>query len=118
MIRPEIDVWACSALPAPYPFAHQWTLPADAILNPAIVNSFDLLVIGGGGLLSHPHDPLTDPSWQAMLQVPVVLIGVGAGEPVASKNEILIRKAVYVSGRDNQSIAALRKFGKEPDFVS
>jgi polysaccharide pyruvyl transferase WcaK-like protein len=117
LLRPEIEVWACSALPAPYPFAHQWTLPPDAILNPAIVNSFDLLVIGGGGLLSHPHDPLTDPNWQTMLQVPVVLIGVGAGEPVASKAENLIRKAIYVSGRDNHSIATLRKFVRDPAFV-
>jgi polysaccharide pyruvyl transferase WcaK-like protein len=116
-LRPEIEVWACSALPAPYPFAHQLTLQPDAILAPAIVNSFDLLVIGGGGLLSHPHDPLTDAKWQAMLQVPVALIGVGAAEPVASKAEILIRKAIYVSGRDSHSIATLRQFAREPAFV-
>jgi hypothetical protein len=117
LLRPEIEVWACSALPAPYPFAHQLTLQPDAILTPAIVNSFDLLVVGGGGLLSHHHDPLTDPKWQTMLQVPVALIGVGAAEPVASKAEILIRKAIYVSGRDTHSIATLRKFAKEPAFV-
>ena len=116
-LRPEIEVWACSALPAPYPFAHQLTLQPDDILVPAIVNSFDLLVIGGGGLLSHPHDPLTDPKWQTMLQVPVALIGVGAAEPVAREAEILIRKAIYVSGRDNHSIATLRKFAREPAFV-
>jgi polysaccharide pyruvyl transferase WcaK-like protein len=89
----------------------------DAIFAPAIVNSFDLLVVGGGGLLSHPHDPLTDPKWQTMLQVPVALIGIGASEPVASKAEILIRKAIYVSGRDSHSIATLRKFAREPAFV-
>jgi hypothetical protein len=117
ILRPEIEVWACSALPATYPFAHQLTLQPDAILTPAIVNSFDLLVIGGGGLLSHPHDPLTDPKWQTMLQVPVALIGVGAAEPVASKAENLIRKAIYVSGRDNHSITTLRKFAREPAFI-
>ena len=117
LLRPEIEVWACSALPAPYPFAHQLTLQPDAILVPAIVNSFDLLVIGGGGLLAHPHDPLTDPKWQTMLQVPVAFIGVGAAEPVASEAEILIRKAIYVSGRDDHSIATLRKFAREPAFV-
>jgi len=116
-LRPEIEVWACSALPAPYPFAHQLTLQPDAIYTPAIVNSFDLLIIGGGGLLSHPHDPLTDVKWQTMLQVPVALIGVGAAEPVASKAENLIRKAVYVSGRDDDSIATFRNFGREPAFV-
>lgn len=116
-LRPELEVWACSALPAPYPFAHQLTLQPDAIFSPAIVNSFDLLIIGGGGLLSHPHEPLTDVEWQTMLQVPVALIGVGAAEPVASKAEILIRKAVYVSGRDDDSIATFRDFAREPAFV-
>ena len=116
-LRPEIEVWACSALPAPFPFAHQLTLQPDCHLAPAIVNSFDLLVIGGGGLLSHPHDPLTDPNWQSMLQVPVALIGVGAAEPVASKAENLIRKAICISGRDNHSIATLRRFAREPAFV-
>jgi polysaccharide pyruvyl transferase WcaK-like protein len=116
-LRPEIEVWACSALPAPFPFAHQLTLQPDAIFTPAIVNSFDLLIIGGGGLLSHPHDPLTDVKWQTMLQVPVALIGVGAAEPVASEAENLIRKAVYVSGRDDDSIATFRNFAREPAFV-
>src|SRR5262249_40464507 len=117
LLRPEIEVWACSALPAPYPFAHQFTLQPDAILTPAIVNSFDLLILGGGGLFSRPHDPLTDPKWQSMLRVPVALIGVGAAEPVASKAENLIRKAVYFSCRDDHSIATLRAFGREPAFV-
>ena len=117
ILRPDIEVWACSFLPAPYPFAHELTLQHDGILNPAIVNSFNLLLIGGGGLLSHPHDPLTDPEWQKMLEVPVALIGVGAAEPVASKAEILIRKAVYISGRDDHSIATLRNFDREPAFV-
>jgi hypothetical protein len=116
-LRPEIEVWACSAMPAPYPFAHELTLQGDAIVNPAIVNSFDLLAIGGGGLLSHPHDPLTDPKWQAMLQVPVALIGVGAAAAAAGRSEILIRKAIYASGRDDPSITTLRRFRDDVDFV-
>jgi len=116
-IRPDIDVWACSAMPAPYPFQYHRTLPSDAILKPALVNSFDLLLIGGGGLLSHPHDPLTDPKWQAMLQVPVAFIGIGAEESVAERSEILVKKAAYVSARDEQSIAALRRFAREVNFI-
>ena len=112
-IRPDIEVWACSALPAPYPFAHERTLPAEAIINSAIVNSFDLLIIGGGGLLAHPHDPLRNPEWQAMLELPLAIVGVGAAEPVASGHENLIRKAVYLSGRDSPSIISLSKYGKD-----
>jgi hypothetical protein len=116
-VRPEIEVWACSALTAPYPFAHERVLPSDAILDPAVLNSFDLLIIGGGGLLSHPHDPLTDPNWAAVLQVPFALLGVGASEPVAGKNTLLIRKAAYVSGRDAPSVTTLRKYRMDVDFV-
>jgi polysaccharide pyruvyl transferase WcaK-like protein len=104
-------------MPAPYPFQYHRTLPSDAILKPALVNSFDLLLIGGGGLLSHPHDPLTDPKWQAMVQVPVALIGVGAEESVAGKSEILLKKSAYISGRDEQSVAALGHFAREVYFI-
>lgn len=116
-IRPGWEVWACSALPGSYPFEHERVLSADSILNPATVNLFDLLIIGGGGLFSHPHDPLTDPKWQEMLQVPVALIGVGAAEPVANKSELLLQKACYVSGRDSHSINTLRRYRQDVDFV-
>src|SRR5262249_12716943 len=61
--------------------------------------------------------PLTNEEWQRSIDVPVALFGIGAGGPVASKCETLIRKAVYVSGRDDQSLTALRRFRDDVRFV-
>jgi hypothetical protein len=40
----------------------------------------------------------------------VVLFGIGAGDEIAAKCNTLITKAVYVSSRDEPSLAALRRF--------
>ena len=109
-LRPDIDVWACSVLPSPFPFPYDKVLPARSFANPSIVNSFDLLIIGGGGLLSHPHDPLTDDAWQKSINIPIVLLGVGATPNVAEKSLTLIQKAKFVSARDWMSEMTLKRF--------
>jgi polysaccharide pyruvyl transferase WcaK-like protein len=92
-------------------------LPPKQIYNVSLLNQFDLIIIGGGGLLSHPHDPLTSEDWQRAVDVPVVLFGIGAGGQVASKSNTLITKAIYVSGRDDSSLTALRRFRDDIRFV-
>jgi hypothetical protein len=116
-VRPDLEVWSCSLLPAPYPFPYHRQLLPHWILNPLVVNSFDLLVIGGGGLFAHPHEPLIHTDWQNMIQIPIALIGVGATEPVAGRSELLIRKAVYVSGRDRHSLSTLQRYAPAVQFI-
>jgi hypothetical protein len=116
-IRPDVDVWACSALRAQYPFPFDRTLPPEAFTNPRIVNSFDMLIIGGGGLLSHPHDPLTNAEWQRSITIPVAFVGVGANTDVVARSEILVKSAVYVSVRDEQSMASMQKFTTHACFL-
>ena len=117
-IRPDIEVWSSSALPAPYPFPYHRTLAAADLLRSSLINSFDLLLIGGGGLLAHPHDPLTNPDWQRMLEVPIALFGIGAETITAGKSETLVRKSAYVSGRDPQSLNSLAAYTDNFHFVS
>jgi hypothetical protein len=116
-IRQDVEVWACSQLPCQFPFPFEYVLAAKQIYNVSLLNQFDLMIIGGGGLLSHPHDPLTNEDWQNAIDVPVVLFGIGAGDEIASKCKTLITKAVYVSGRDKPSLAALRRFREGVRFV-
>jgi hypothetical protein len=116
-IRPDIEIWACSVLRSPFPFPYHRQLSSEAILNPQILNSFDMLLIGGGGLLAHPHEPLFDPNWQSAVEVPICFIGVGALESVARKSEIILKRASYVSARDDQSLEALRKIVERVEFV-
>jgi polysaccharide pyruvyl transferase WcaK-like protein len=116
-IRQDVEVWACSQLPCQFPFPFEYVLPAKEIYNVSLLNQFALMIIGGGGLLSHPHDPLTNEDWQNAIDVPVVLFGIGAGDEIVSKCKTLITKAVYVSGRDEPSLAALRRFREGVRFV-
>jgi len=116
-IRSDVDVWACSQLPCQFPFPFEYVLPSKQIHNPLVLNQFDLMIIGGGGLLSHPHDPLTNEEWQRAVDVPTVILGVGAGGPVVSKSKTLISKAVYVSGRDDPSLTALGRIRNDVRFV-
>jgi hypothetical protein len=90
-------------------FPFEYVLPAKQIYNVSLLNRFDLMIIGGGGLLLHHHDPLTSEGWQKPIDIPVVLFGIGAGDEIAAKCNTLITKAVYVSGRNEPSLAALRR---------
>jgi len=116
-IRQDVEVWASSLLPCQFPFPFEYVLPPNQIYNISVLNHFDLIIIGGGGLLAHPHDPLTSEEWQAAVDVPIALFGIGAGGQVASRCNTLISKAVYVSGRDEPSLTALSRFRGDVQFV-
>jgi hypothetical protein len=56
----SIEVSACSLLcSSDYAYPPEFTLRPESILDVELVNSYDYLVIGGGGLLAHP------PHWQS-----------------------------------------------------
>jgi hypothetical protein len=116
-IRPDVEVWACSVLRGAFPFPFDRVLPADAFAKPRIVNQFDMLMIGGGGLLAHPHDPLTNPEWQSGINIPIAFVGVGAAPGVVARSETLVKKAVYVSVRDEHSMSAMQRIVPEPKFL-
>jgi hypothetical protein len=98
---------ACSLLDvAPFPFDGEVLAPG-AILDARVVNSFDVLVIGGGGLLAHPVYPLMVDSWARSITIPIHLLAVGANHRHAADYRRLVAQAVDVSGRDPESVAAL-----------
>ncbi|MFL6707436.1 MAG: polysaccharide pyruvyl transferase family protein [Massilia sp.] len=82
-------------------------LPAEAIYDFDLVNSFDYLIIGGGGLLAHPHDPLDDVQWCRRIHTPIILLAIGASGPEVARHHTLLQQALYVIGRDATSVAAL-----------
>jgi len=86
---------------ASYPFPPDRLLCADDIpLNRRVLSLFDAMVIGGGGLLSYPHEPIWDPSWPYLIPIPYGLFSCGVGVPLDSRLENLVRKAKVVSSRD------------------
>lgn len=103
------DIFSCSLLKSSdYPFTEGQKLPSNAILDFDLVNSFDALVIGGGGLLAHPHDPLPDENWVKKINIPIILLGVGASLGLLPQHRALLEQAVHVSARDDVSMNAIR----------
>lgn len=108
LINPDLEVWACSELPGLFPYNYARVLPARYLKRPEILSEFAAIVIGGGGLLAHPHSPLFDIAWQQSLGVPTILLSLGAEQKVSSKSSLLISSSVFVSGRDSASFEALK----------
>lgn len=104
-----VELFATSLLSSSnYSYPEEYKLPSQSILDPKLVNSFDYLVIGGGGLLAHPHDPLADAKWCRSILTPIILLAVGASEPEAARHHTLLQQALHVVGRDPVSVSALR----------
>lgn len=106
---PETSFYATSVLrQMDYPFPADRKLPAEAVQDMALLDGFDVLVIGGGGLLAHPHDPLMDDAWVDRVRVPMVCLAIGASRALVAAHEPLLMRAWSVSGRDQASLAALQ----------
>lgn len=94
-----------------YPFSTQRVLhKAMQPLNPRITALFDGLLIGGGGLLACPHEPLWDPAWPYQIPIPYALLGCGVGQPMDSRLANLVRLADVASARDEDSVKEFRRF--------
>ncbi|MGZ5120123.1 MAG: polysaccharide pyruvyl transferase family protein [Burkholderiales bacterium] len=103
-----IEVFACSLLcSSEYAYPAAYKLSPKAILDIELVNSFDYLIVGGGGLLAHPHDPLADKAWSQHIYTPIILLAVGATLAEVARHQPLLSQALHVFGRDASSVAAL-----------
>lgn len=101
---PGISCWSTSLFVGPYPRTSDLKAKLGTIYSNPLLRLFDMLVIGGGGLLAHPHDPLDDPNWVARLPRPTVLLGVGANGSFVDQTAALLRKAEFVGCRDPNSL--------------
>lgn len=103
-----VEVFACSLLcSSEYAYPAAYKLAPEAILDIDLVNSFDYLIVGGGGLLAHPHDPLADRAWSQRIYTPIILLAVGATLAEVARHQPLLSQALHVIGRDASSVAAL-----------
>jgi hypothetical protein len=103
------NIFACSMLDFhDYPFPEGRKLPASYLANTALLNSqFSALLVGGGGLLGHPHEPLQDPQWARRAAIPIMFVSVGTNGDCVKKSLDLLDRALVISGRDGPSLATL-----------
>ncbi len=117
---PDAQVFATSNSSAqrPYEFDSDYVLPEGTIYDPDAVNSFDALIVGGGGLLASVHKPLANPDWVQSIKSPIMLFALGASREVAEKCEALIRRATIVTARDAFSQEILREIRAETTLLN
>jgi Polysaccharide pyruvyl transferase len=105
----ESQIFATSLLSsADFPFPPGQILPREAILDTQLVNRFDCLLIGGGGLIAHPHAPLNDVEWIKKVHTPILLLALGATRATVQAHRPLLERAWVVSGRDQDSVSVLK----------
>ena len=114
---PGLEIWATSAFSKPYSFPSERILPVRAIRSVDVLSHFDALLIGGGGLLAHPHEPLPDTNWVKSIPIPFAFLSVGANYRCALQASVAISSAAWASGRDFESINELRKYRSQVDFM-
>jgi hypothetical protein len=106
---PAEAIFATSLLGDEFPYPVAQRLPSQSILDADLVNGFDVLLIGGGGLLAHPHEPLLDNVWVGTIHTPIILYGVGTADDLVGTHPEILKKAWFVSGRDQNSLFALQR---------
>lgn len=94
----------------PYPHSNHVAGPVDGAFDPDYINQFDLLLVGGGGLLAAPHAPLNNADWVSRIQIPIYALSVGVVEATAAVSRDFIDKCAGFSVRDEFSLAALEGF--------
>lgn len=117
---PDAQVFATSnsAAGRPYEFETEYVLPEKTIHDPEVVNRFDALIVGGGGLLASVHKPLANPDWVERIKCPIMLFALGASREVAAKCGAVIRRAETVTARDSFSLEVLQEIRAETTLLN
>lgn len=109
-VEPEAEVTSISPSKrgSAYPAQDHVAGPAEGAFDPAFINSFDLLIVGGGGLISAPHPPLNDPAWVEAVKIPICTLSLGAVEDTAALCRDFLRKCALFSVRDEFSLRVVQ----------
>jgi len=97
--------------PARKVFAH------ELVLNPRVLELFDALVIGGGGLLSYPHEPLWLAFWADLVPIPIAIAACGVAVPLDRRVMPLVQAASFLSARDARGVAALQDMNGRAELI-
>lgn len=109
---------------AEYPTQDAFIVEPGALLNPWFLAAMDFVVVGGGGLVSPAHYPLTDIGWLSFIErlgVPFGLLGIGVASSANSDPRIaagfrrLASLAAFGSSRTASGVDQLKKACPDKD---
>jgi hypothetical protein len=101
----------------PYPADNHVALPSEAIHDAATLNAFDVILVGGGGLLAAPHAPLNDPDWVAGIETRLCAVGLGCAGDAPLASRAFVERCDRFSARDEYSVAAVGDLRDDVELV-
>lgn len=118
-VDPTLQV--CSASPSKrasnYPAELHEILPSTAVRDPEILNSFDLILVGGGGLLAARHAPLPELGWVDSIKTTLCGLALGCAGAAPAEAKHFIQRCNLFSVRDEFSARVVAPIRKDVNIV-
>jgi hypothetical protein len=77
-------------------------------LNRYVLQEFDAVLLGPGGLLACPHEPVWRPEFGNLCSVPFGIISCGCVSPLPIETWNVVRGATICTGRDEFTVIAMQ----------
>lgn len=101
----------------PYPASNHTVLPAETVRDFDALNDFDLILVGGGGLLAAPHAPLHEDAWVDGIHTRLCALSLGCASKAAEEARRFIERCDRFSVRDEFSVEEVGGIRDDIDVV-
>lgn len=102
---------------AAYPARNHSAVGSAILYDHEKLNEYDMIFVGGGGLLAAQHAPLHDPVWVGGIKVPLFAVSLGAAGTAPAEARAFIEKCSRFSARDEFSAEHIKPFRSSFDIV-
>lgn len=118
-VDPDLEVFSTSPSKrsSRYPGLRHKILAQSAVRDPEVLNSFDLIVVGGGGLLAARHAPLPEVSWVESIKTTMCGLALGCAGEAPAESRAFIERCARFSVRDEFSAKAVSAIRSDIEIV-
>ncbi len=118
-IDPTLEVFSTSPSKrsSNFPSERHTRLPQSAVRDADTLNSFDLILVGGGGLLAARHAPLPEVEWVQSIRTTLCGLAMGCAGEAPEQSRAFIEKCARFSVRDEYSANAIAPIRTDIDII-
>lgn len=118
-IDPSLQIYSASPSKraSRYPALSHRILPQAAVRDPEQLNSFDLILVGGGGLLAARHAPLPETSWVESIETTICGVALGCAGDAPAQARAFVERCARFSVRDEFSAEAVSTVRTDVEII-